>query len=158
MDQVRNNLVKWSIFVHKNCRSKYTSLLQKKQKRENIIDGNCVKSTVLRLERKSFNWKTHCFFYGEVCVVDKKRPNRSKGWYKVGTLSFQTSLLNNCHESADKWADDVLRRLSSIDLVASDAVYHGQCESNVFTKKYIPTTKGAETDQTPGGRTGNAMK
>ena len=88
----------------------------------------------------------------------RSAPNRSKGWYKVGTLSFQTSLLNNCHESADKWADDVLRRLSSIDLVASDAVYHGQCESNVFTKKYMPTTKGAETDQTPGGRAGNAMK
>ena len=55
-----------------------------------------------------------------------KYSNRSKGLQKVGTLSFKTSLLNKCQERADKWADDVLRRLSSsIDLAASDAIYHG---------------------------------
>ena len=123
------------VFVHKNCRSSYTNPLRKKQKQENIIDDNCVKSTALRSERKSFNWKTHCFFCGEVCVVDKKHTNCSKGWHRVGTLSFQNSILNKCHERADKWANDILRRLSrSIDLLARDAIYHGQCESNFFTK------------------------
>ena len=35
-----------------------------------------------------------------------------------------------------KKKNDVLRRLpSSIGLVDSDAIYHGQCESNFFTKK-----------------------
>ena len=69
-------------------------------------------------------------------VVDKKHPNRSKGWHKVGNLSFKTFLLNKCHERADRWADDVLRRLpSNIDLVAIDPIYHAQCESNFFTKK-----------------------
>ena len=88
-----------------------------------------------------------------------KYSNRSKGLQKVGTLSFKTSLLNKCQERADKWADDVLRRLSSsIDLVASDATYHGQCESNFLKKKYIPATKRAETEQTPWRRTGNAIK
>ena len=115
--------------------------------------------TVLRSERKRFNWKIHCFFCGEVCVVDKKHPNCIKGWHKVGTLSFQASILNKCHERADKWANDVLRQLtSSIDLVASDAIYHGQCESNFFTKKCIPTTKGTETEHSPGRHTDNAMK
>ena len=85
-----------------------------------------------------------------MCVVNKKHPNRRKGWHKVGTLSFQTSILNKCHERADKWADDVLRRLSSsIDLVASHAIYRGQCESNFLNKKYIPAIKRAETEQTP---------
>ena len=56
----------------------------------------------------------------------KDCPNHSKDWHKVGTLSFQTSILNICHERAGKWADEVLRLLSSsIDLVASDAIYHG---------------------------------
>ena len=36
----------------------------------------------------------------------KSTPNCSKGWHKIGTLPFQTSLLNKCHERADKWADD----------------------------------------------------
>ena len=82
------------VFVHKNCRRNYISPLWKKQKQENIIDDNCVKSTVLRSERKSVYWKTHFFFCEEECGVDKKDPNRSKGWHKVGPLSFQTSLLN----------------------------------------------------------------
>ena len=46
---------------------------------------------------------------------------------------------------------------SSIDRVASNAIYHGQCESNFFTKKRIPTTKGTETEHAP-GRTTDAMK
>ena len=103
--------------------------------------------------------KNAFLFCKEVYIVDKKHPNRSKGWHKVGNLSFKTSLLNKCRERADTWADEVLRRLSSsIDLVAIDAIYHAQCESNFFTKKQIPTTKGAETEHTPGHRTGNAMK
>ena len=93
----------------------------------------------------------HFFFCEEVGVVDKKHPNRSKCWHKVCTLFFQTSLLNKFHENAGKWRDDVLGRLSSsIDLVASDAIYHEQCESNIFTKKCTPINMS--------GRTGNAMK
>ena len=41
-----------SLFVHNKCRHKYTSPLWKKQKQENIVDDNCVKSTVLRSEKK----------------------------------------------------------------------------------------------------------
>ena len=52
------------------------------------------------IREKSFNWKTDCFFCKEVCVVDKKHP--IEGWHEVGTLSFQTFLLNKCHERTDK--------------------------------------------------------
>ena len=69
-----------------------------------------------------------CFFCEEVCVVDKKQPNCSKCWHKVGHLSFQISILNKCRERVDKWVDDSLRRLScNIDLVASDAIHDEQC-------------------------------
>ena len=48
-----------------------------------------------------------------------------------------------------QWADDVLRRFSSsTDLVASDAIYHGKCESNFFTKKCKPITKEKPTTET----------
>ena len=84
-EQERNNMPN-KVFVHKNSRRDYTNPFRKKnQKQQNIIDGNCVKSTVLRSQRKRFNWKTHYFFCGEVCVVDKKHPNCSKGWHKVST-------------------------------------------------------------------------
>ena len=48
--------------------------------------------------------RTNCFFCGEFFVVEKKHPNCSKGWHKIGTLSFQTSVLNIWHERADKYA------------------------------------------------------
>ena len=125
----------------------YQSHTEKKQKQENIID-NFVKSNVFRSERKRFNWKTHYFFCGEVCVVDKKHSNCHKGWHKVGTLSFQNSILMY----------DVWRWFSSsIDLVASDAIYHGQCESNFFMKICISTTR-QKTEHTPGHCTDKAMK
>ena len=64
-----------------------------------------------------------------------------------------------CHERTDKWANGVLMRLpSSIDLVVSVAIYHGQCESNYSTKKCIPITKGTETKHSPVHHTDNAMK
>ena len=86
--------------------------------------------------------------------MDKKHPN-----HKVDNLSFQTSIINKSHERADKWADDLLRLLSiSIDLVASDAIYDGKCESDFLTKKFIPTTKETETEHTSGRRADNAMK
>ena len=93
-------------------------------------------------EKKLLIRKKYYFFCGEVCVVDKKHPNRSKGWHKVGVvLSFQTTILNRCYERAEICADDVLRRLSSsIDLVASDAIYHVQSYNlNLFfcKKMYI---------------------
>ena len=34
--------------------------------------------------------RTNSFFCGEFFVVDKKHPNCSEDWHKVGTLSFQT--------------------------------------------------------------------
>ena len=135
-EKARNN-IPYKVFVHKNCWRDYTNPLWKKQK-QNIIDDNCVKSTIVQSERNIFKLKTHCFFCGEVCVVDKKHPN-----HKVSTLSFQTSVLNKCHERADKWADDVLRWLSSsIDLVASDAIYHGKCESNFWRKNVYLQQRG----------------
>ena len=133
------------VFAHKVCRWPF----RKNQKQVNVIDDNCVKSEVLQSERNSFNWKTCYFFCGKVCVVYNKHPNSSKGLYKVGTLSLQTSILNKCNERASKCTDDVLRRVwSSIDLVASDAIYHGQCESNFLRKKVYLWQRGQKLNTT----------
>ena len=102
--------------------------------------------------RKSINWKTQCFFCGGVCVVDKRHHNGSKGWHKVDVfLSFQTSILNKCYERAEKCSDDVFRRFSSsIDVGASDTIYHEQSESIFFYEKCISTTNGTKSEHTVG--------
>ena len=132
-EQGRNSMPN-EVFVHQNCSRWYTSSVRK-IKNKKILLIKTVKSTVLRSKRKSLNWETHYFFCEEVCVVDKKRPNRSKGWHKVGTLSFQVSLLN-------KWQAAFNKLSSSIDLVASDAIQHGKCESNFFTKNIYFQKRG----------------
>ena len=110
--------------------------------------------------RKSINWKTHCFFCGGVCVVDKRHHNGSKGWHKVDVfLSFQTSILNKCYERAEKCTDDVLRRFSSsIDVDASDAIYHEHSESIFFYGKCISTTNGTKSEHTVGHTADNIIK
>ena len=60
-EEERSNMPN-EVFVHKNCRRDYTNPSRIKQKQENIIDDNCVKSTVLQSESKNFNWKTHVLF------------------------------------------------------------------------------------------------
>ena len=94
--QERNNMPN-EVFVHKNCRRDCTNPSRKKQKQENIINDNCVKSTE-KHQRETILIGKHIFFCGEVCDVDKKHPNRNKGWHKVDTLSFQTSQINAMKE------------------------------------------------------------
>ena len=77
---------------------------------------------------------------------------------KVGTklASYLFKHLNKCHGKAEKWAEDVLRRLSSsIDVGGSDPIYHGQCGSiilyvyiYIYIYKCVSTTKGTKAEHT----------
>ena len=136
------------VFANKDCRGDYTNHLRKITEARKY--RNCFK---LIREKKYALENTLLFRWRSICCVN------CEDWHKVGTLSFQTSILKKCHERADKYADDVLWWLSSsIDLVASDAMYHGQCESFFFfTKKCISTTKGTKTEHTAGHTTNNKI-
>ena len=90
-------------------------------------------------DSNEINWKTHCFFCGELIVIDKKHPDRTKKFFKTGELPSIYKLLSKCRERGDPWSEEVYRRISlSIDLVASDAIYHQQFKSNFLTKKNVP--------------------
>ena len=75
---------------------------------------------------------------------------------KVGTklASYLFKHLNKCHGKAEKWAEDVLRQLSSsIDVGGSDPIYHGQCGSiilyvYIYIYKCVSTTKGTKAEHT----------
>ena len=88
-----SNYMPNKVFVREDCRGDYTNTLRKITETRKC--GNCFKPTD---QREKVLIRTHWFFCGEVCVVDKTHPNRGKSWHKVGVfLSFQTSDLSKCH-------------------------------------------------------------
>ena len=102
---------------------------------------NCIEPIV---QREKVSIGKHIHF-----SVEKKIKSiliAVKGWHKDDvSLSFQTSILNKCHERAEKCADGVSRRLlSSIDLVVNDARYQGLCESIFLRKNVYLQQRGPE--------------
>ena len=126
--------------VHKNCKRDFTNPLRKSSFSMQITKTNEGLHLALRSEDSNeINWKTHCIFCGELIVIDKKHPDRTKKFFKTGELPSIYKLLSKCRERGDPWSEEVYRRISlSIDLVASDAIYHQQFKSNFLTKKNVP--------------------
>ena len=69
LTEQESNKMSNKVFVHKNRRRDYTNPLWKKAETRKYysIDDDCFKSTVLRSERKSSNWKTPCFLWRSLC-------------------------------------------------------------------------------------------
>ena len=136
--------------VHTNCRRDFTNPLRNSSSSMETNETNESFNLSLRSEDSNeFNWKTHCFVFGEFIVVDKKHPARTKKFFKAGQLPSIDTILSKCRERGDTWSEEVCRRISlSIDLVASDAIYHQQCKSNFLTKKDIPGQ--GQSGKTPG--------
>ena len=119
------------VLVHKGCRRDFTNPLRRSieldQSSRNESSAIAKMAVLRRSDCQSFDWKSCCIFCGDVLVIDKKHPDRNKPIHKVGVLLSKDTILKKCEERGDKWASDVSRRLAvCIDLVASDAVYHGQ--------------------------------
>jgi len=75
-------------------------------------------------------------FWGDDCdtSVETKKPLRKrKSTREVRTMSCKDSIANAAVERHDEWEHTVLSRVDPvIDLVDSEAKYHGICYSNVF--------------------------
>ena len=144
------------VYVHQACRRDFTNARRIKVKELDAdIDGN---TNMRRSQVETFQWKTHCLFCSKVLMNDDRHPGRYDKVVKAEVCS-KKNLFDKCIERGDKWADDVKRRLSDcIDLVASDAVYHKQCQSNFFTNKGMPGLKETNTEKTPGRPTNTIMQ
>ena len=123
--------------VHNKCRNNYTS----KTKLEQVLkrageqnESEVVKKKVLRSSAVQFEWATHCFFCGELCVKDIRHPERCDR-RRVETLQIKDRVLQMCEQRlflslADELALAVQRRvMNCCDLVAAEAVYYRKCHT-----------------------------
>jgi len=85
------------------------------------------------LTSKQFNFKTDCFFCGELITFGKKR--KSYDVLPVKSVKVNDTVLGIFLDRSDFWADAVQSRILSVhDL----HVYHKVCDVNFRTKKQIP--------------------
>ena len=114
--------------VHNSCRRNYISKRRYEQKcRKNDTDESAADSKFLRSTKDSFDWKVHCFFCSQPCVVDDMHsPNLELR--HVETLEIRENTLEQCKLRGDAWALEVQSRLMTCcDLVAEEAIYHKSC-------------------------------
>jgi len=127
--------------VQHDCRRNYTSKrrYEQQQAANNLRDTEPSSSKMLRSSSQAFNWKTHCFFCGETCNLDKNA-------HRVETLEIRDSILYQCKARADAWAIEVQGCLTNCcDLVAEEALYHKNCHRNFYCS-YVYSVPGRPTD------------
>ena len=111
------------VLVHKNFRRDYTNPRSATSFRA-IEEDELPQAKRLRSSMSSFNWKENCMLCGEKANID---PQRNK-IHNVTTFSIHDNLLECCDKRDDAWASEVQKRLCGcLDLVAAEAIYHGNC-------------------------------
>ena len=145
---------------HENCISTYTSdfhinrhILEQKSAKNDA--GPSAKRN-RRSSTTPFAWKTHCFFCGEICILemDERHPDRWREAYLCRTADrkhgpdYKQVLLQICAQRKDQWADEVRTRLSDVitDLHAADARYHNDCRKSFTGTRNIEFAQGAEEE------------
>lgn len=79
-------------------------------------------------------------FCGRHALVDSRHPERTQV-FQVTTLPFCEKRQECCEKRGDPWATEVQNRLHGyIDLVAAEAIYHGNCYSRFILLKNLNTT------------------
>lgn len=124
------------VLVHKECRRKFTHPSRKLEKDDDQAAVPDAKK--LRSSFQPFNWKEDCVLCCQP-AVDRRHPDR-KQVRTVTTLPIRNTILETCDSRGDTWAAEVRTRLHGcIDLVAAEAVYHGDCLSRFSQQKDLKT-------------------
>jgi hypothetical protein len=124
------------VFVHKNCRKKYTD----KRTSSGTTDEECQQQPATKTLRSSlsqFDYKTQCVFCGKIAVKDIKHPDRDLV-FEVRALQTRYTIKKHCDRLGEV-ADDVRIRLN-VDLVAEEARYHDSCYK-AFTSSTVGSNK-----------------
>jgi len=134
----------FTIKCHRSCVSNYVSkthldrFRKRKSKDTDENDDVAVPKRARRSDLKTlFDFRQHCLFCTELCVMDfdRKHPNR---WRRVvlcrtadrtGNKTFKQSIIDTCDARQDNHAHEVKTRVLSAvsDLHAADARYHKDC-------------------------------
>ena len=127
---VRNKQSKVKTFIHKSCR---TTLRNNSRKRLSSSTGQePSKQKRTRSEYGEFDFKTQCFYCGNLCISDSKHPDR-KNFEEVRTkhTKIHNATLEICKNRDDLVAKTIESRLLNVnDLVAVEARYHVSCRTN----------------------------
>ena len=132
---------------HKSCVSTYTmnsqiELHKRKKIDEIVVPCKVTRRSHWRTSTENFDFKKHCFFCGEFCVleIDKKHPLRWRAAYMCRDIDTKASLLDICGKRDDDFAKDVKCRLQIAlsDLHAADARYHVDCRQRFVCFRSLP--------------------
>ena len=118
----------------------------KKRKRKNKRSQSEPPTTRRKSELPPFNFKCHCIFCGDKCLLkDKKNPGR---WREVSLCTtadrdnkddLKSVILDVCAKRGDQKANDVQIRVlgAPSDLHAADARYHRDCYKKFMGERNI---------------------
>ena len=122
------------ILLHVICRKTFTDL-------RSVADDQPPPTKKTRSSIEPFIWDRDCFFCGKIC--DKKHDNDIK---TVETISLKSHVLNVCNEypEDDELAGIKHRVMNCSDLVAKDAIYHGQCMTKFYLKRETSVVSNME--------------
>ena len=148
---VPNIIYNDNLYVHISCRSKHTNSknIAASLKRGSTYE---VPPKSLRSSATMFDFKTHCFLCGTYINQSAacRHPERSAYQFSsVMAIAFKGVILHYCNERRDEWAMAVQSRIGHIhDLVAEEAMYHHDCDSNFRRGSNVPALY-MDVDVTP---------
>ena len=117
-------------FIRKTCRT--TLRNNSRERLSSSTDQEANKPQRSRSAYGNFNFKTQCFYCGNLCVFDPKHPDR-KNFEKVRTklTKIRSVTLDNCKTRDDLVFKTIGSRLLNVsDLVTAEARYHIPCRTN----------------------------
>lgn len=147
---------------HKSCVSKYTDKNKvtryETRKRSCEEVGEKQQPKVRRSVTSSFNFRQHCIYCGEDCVVekDKKHPDRWRPAYIIREKivsqkkSIKELILDTCNKRNDEWSSHVRIRVEGAvsDLHAADGRYHVNCRNAFLGELAVSAAKQACNEAT----------
>ena len=153
------------IFCHRSCVSSYVSTehLKRSSKHPSSIAASNDIPHAKRSRRSEtpilFNFKKHCIFCGDECVMEKD-PRHPSRWRRVvlcrtvdkvtaGEKTFKESILEVCGKRNDELSRQVtVRVLSALsDLHAADARYHKDCRDQFMPVRSVASAAKASGSQ-----------
>ena len=120
----RNKLSKIKTYIHKTCRTTLRNNLRKRLSSSTDQDAN--KRQRAHCDYCNFDFKTRCFYCGNLCIFDPKHPD-CKNFEEVTTklTKIHSVTLAICKTCDDLVAKTLERRLLNVsNLVAAEARYH----------------------------------
>ena len=142
----RDKLSKIKTYIHKTCRTTLRNNSRKRLSPATNQESNKRQRT--RSEYGNCDFKTQCFYCGNLCIFDQKHPDR-KNFEEVRT---KRTKIHSVTLDIYKTRDDLVAKtiesslLNVSDLVAAEARYHVPCRTNFenpvpkFEKKGRPTS------------------